>query len=169
MSSNENKFSCGDNTDRANIHPKYWGSQFWKVMHMCTYTYPTNPTKEQQDAMKNFFEALEHVLPCSECRNHFSKMIKKQKPIKDHLYSQEALTKWLIDCHNEVNQKKGKPKITYDEANKEYGGLLNTCMNETDITNLMHKKFLTGWLVGGIMSIIIVSIIYYIIVIKKIK
>ncbi len=137
---------------------------------MFTFAYPDNPTPEEKKAAKELFGALKFMLPCNECRQHFAKMFDEDKPINNHLKSQESLSKWLVDCHNCVNERKRKPKITYEEASKEYGGFLNTCAaDKKKLKSECKKNFVVGWMLGSVMILLLISAVYYIMIIRKIK
>ena len=95
------------------MDPNLWGPPAWYFLHTLTYTYPKNPTKEDQEAIVSFFESLRHLLPCTVCRtnyeDHFAAL-----PIREHSHSRETMIKWLIDIHNEVNKETGKPSVSYE-------------------------------------------------------
>jgi hypothetical protein len=50
------------------------------------------------------------VLPCFWCRVHFSQVL-AENPIPD-----TDVFKWSVDVHNIVNEKLGKPLMTFEDA-----------------------------------------------------
>ena len=68
---------------------------------------------------KNFFLSLEHVLPCSQCANHFKENLYKY-PLDEALNDRDSLIQWVIDIHNDVNHDNNKKIYDYDEAIQLY-------------------------------------------------
>lgn len=98
------------------VRPRHWGPQCWRFLHCVTLAYPkSSPTPQQQHEMREFFHALKHVLPCHSCRHDFAQML-EDDPIERHLQSREALSRWLVNKHNEVNIKTGVPVVAYEDA-----------------------------------------------------
>lgn len=53
---------------------------------------------------------------CAECFREFGKAVQKLK--EQPQTNREGARKWLVDVHNEVNQRIGKKVLTYAEASK---------------------------------------------------
>jgi hypothetical protein len=99
------------------IGPDTWGPHGWKFIHFLALAYPNEPTDEQKKNYKNFFEAMQHVLPCSLCANNYKRHITVELPITEAvLTDKESFVKWSIDMHNLVNKETGKLPLSYDEA-----------------------------------------------------
>ena len=45
-----------------------WGPGGWAFMHTITFNYPLNPTDDDKQHYKNFFQSLKYILPCNYCR-----------------------------------------------------------------------------------------------------
>lgn len=103
-----------------NIDPKLWGEPFWKILHIITISYPNNPTEDDKQHIKIFFENLQHILPCENCRNHYKNNLKKYPLTNDILSSRYKLIEWLVVIHNEVNRRTGKPEISIEQVIKKY-------------------------------------------------
>ena len=99
-----------------------WGPAYWRVAHSVTWLYPEqNPTQQQQDRVRLFFELLPDLLPCPLCGNHFRETTATVHPITEQvLSSRSTLARWLVDVHNEVNRRLGKSTVTYAEAETFY-------------------------------------------------
>jgi len=159
---------------RPNVNTKIWGPGAWEFMHTIAFAYPSVPTDTEKRHAKQFFQSLPSLLPCNECRKHFKKMITVDNPLTDETVSdQEHLSKWLVGCHNLVNQRKGKTLQDYDDIKKDYEKILGTCGTTTftDQELYIHdkKKFIQGWTIGSVIVILLTSIIYYLYIIRKIK
>ena len=111
---------------------KIWGPSLWIGLHCITFGYPINPTDEQKENYKIFFEKVGDVLPCKHCRESYKIFIKEQDTdINNALDSRDSLTKWLYDIHNKVNEKLGVDYgITYDMVQKKYESYRAKCVEK---------------------------------------
>ena len=107
-----------------------WGPPAWTFLHTVTYNYPDNPTEDDKRNFYNFFDSLQHVLPCEKCKGHYKQNIQKYN-LKNNLGSRQELVKWLIDLHNDINKDNGKPGWSYSDVFNKYqdmyksGSLIN--------------------------------------------
>lgn len=96
--------------------PEIWGRYAWNFLHLVTLDYPKNPTDTDKQNYYNFFNSVQHVLPCAKCRHNMTSHLKKYPLTNDILSNRDALIKWLIDLHNMVNYYTGKNMLSYSEA-----------------------------------------------------
>ena len=104
------------------MEPEIWGSGAWTFLHTITLNYPENPSEDDKQNHKEFFNNLKNVIPCPNCMEHYKLNLQKF-PIDVHLESKEKLVKWLINIHNEVNIKNNKKVYSYDEVIKLYDNM----------------------------------------------
>lgn len=103
-----------------NIDPKKWGESYWKMSHYITFAYPDFPTNEDKFVVKTHFENLKYLLPCANCRAHYSQHL-TMFPLTDSiLESRYKLIKWLVDLHNQVNKRNGKKEYSINEVIQMY-------------------------------------------------
>ena len=95
------------------MEPTIWGPPAWKFLHTITFQYPEYPTDKDKKEYFIFFNSLRNVLPCPNCREHYSNNFQKY-PIR--LESRNDLIEWLIDIHNEVNEMTQRRKYSYEEV-----------------------------------------------------
>lgn len=98
-----------------NIKPSVWGPPGWKFMHYVSLGYPDTPNETDKQHYKEFYESLQHVLPCHTCAQNYKDNLRTM-PIDDALGSRDSLIKWVIDIHNKVNIETGKKQLDYNEA-----------------------------------------------------
>ena len=98
-----------------NIKPSVWGPHGWKFMHFVSLGYPDTPSQEDKRQYKEFYESLQHILPCGACAQNY-KLNLQRTPIDNSLDSRDTLIKWVIDIHNRVNQETGKKTLIHEEA-----------------------------------------------------
>jgi hypothetical protein len=98
------------------MNPKIWGPSAWLFLHSITLAYPNNPSYDDMNNYRQFFESIKYVLPCDSCKEHFKENLQKY-PLTDRiLESKDLLCKWLIDIHNSVNIRTNKKVLTYEQV-----------------------------------------------------
>ena len=97
------------------MEPTVWGPKLWFIMHTFALNYSTNPTDGEKAAMAEFFNNLKYTIPCNKCRIHYTEHLSKN-PVENHLGNRDALFKFTVDIHNEVNKTIGKRMFSYEEA-----------------------------------------------------
>ena len=102
-----------DDNKNNGLITKIWGPVMWESIHCVAFGYPIEPTEEQKNNYKNFFKSLCYVLPCCECREHYTEHIHEDKiKLCNAVFeSRDSLTKWLYDFHMCVNDSLG---VIYD-------------------------------------------------------
>lgn len=136
---------------------RLWGPHAWEFLHAATFGYPENPTSKEQAKMKCFFECLPWILPCKSCQQHFAQLL-VTSPIDPHLGSREALTIWLVEAHNMVNTRLGKPTLSYDFVRDKYHGMRGTCRTEvhSSVEAIKDNRLICSALVIAIVMLCIV-------------
>jgi len=109
------------------IHTNFWGPGAWAFLHSITFNYPEYPSSTEQHIMQQFFHSLKNILPCEQCRTHFTQTIEQTMPIEPHLNSRDALTRWLVQFHNTVNKRLGKPIMPYETVKAKYQSMQGKC------------------------------------------
>jgi len=90
-----------------------WPQAYWKSYYYTARMYPEQPSKEEQDAVVDFFKSQVHLLPCHKCRAHFVKHLPGLEKAKT---SQSELFKWLFSVQNDINERKGTHVYTWDQS-----------------------------------------------------
>ena len=92
--------------------PSVWGPPFWTSLHHTAASFPLDPTENDRKWYITFFTSVGHILPCVSCRYHF-KLLLRDHPVEDYLYSRQTLSYWVWMCHNKVNIRTGKKEMPY--------------------------------------------------------
>jgi len=106
---------------------RLWGPHFWETLQTVAFNYPEQPTAAEQQAHHQFYTSIARVLPCDSCRGHFAKVLAR-KPLDPALQNRETLSRWIVDVHNDVNQRLGKPVMAYDFVKEKYDDMRGTCV-----------------------------------------
>ena len=145
-----------------------WGASAWKFLHCCTFAQKKHPSQKQQQRLKQFFELLPYVLPCSICSTHYREYT-EQHPIDTT--TRDSICKWLIDLHNNVNVITDNPFVrhmSYEDVYRIYS--YNNVENENNVneddelsTNVRraaghtrNTKIMFGVVIGIVLLLIIV-------------
>lgn len=105
---------------------RLWGPHFWATMDFVAFNYPETASANDKKQAKAFFHSLAPLLPCSTCRDEFAQLLKTY-PIDKHLDNRQALTQWLVEVHNRVNDRLQKPRVAYDVVAAKYNTMRGTC------------------------------------------
>lgn len=121
---------------KSGLLPSLWGPPTWESLHCITFGYPDNPTEEDKNDYYNYFQLLKKVLPCCECRAHYSEMIStgETKLTMDVMKNKDTLTKWLYDAHCAVTKRTG---FVYDISYKNICDKYNSYIAECQLTPAM--------------------------------
>lgn len=81
------------------------GRATWTFLHTTAAYYPERPTPNQRANMLNLLHSLPILYPCSHCASHLGETMKTNPP---DVSGRIALSRWLCERHNEVNENLGK-------------------------------------------------------------
>jgi hypothetical protein len=123
------------------INPRLWGKSSWIFLFYIVESYPDNPTNNNKNIIKNFFESLRYILPCEICRNNYKKDIKNIKLSNFYLKNKNNLRTWLYKIHDLTEKRingKGMDKSNYIKkySNNNSKFALNN-INKKHIFNLI--------------------------------
>ena len=93
-----------------------WGKHLWGFLHtmtICDFSLPEANLRTQKPIRDNI-KMLTSVIPCQLCKDHFLQYLPTIDKVD--LYKSNSLFYWTIDFHNKVNEKLGKPILSYKEA-----------------------------------------------------
>ena len=96
--------------------PKVWGPHFWFVMKSAVDNFPLKASSQVQKQYINFFTSLKEILPCEDCKGHYTHLL-KQYPIENYIHSPQELTAWYgIIYQNSSKKTKEKPQVPNPSA-----------------------------------------------------
>lgn len=106
-------------SSRLSIDTSHWGKGFWESIHFASCDYPEHPDEKEKVAFKSFFSSLQYVLPCENCREHYTTYW-NEHPIDNFLETGQRLREWTLQLHNHVNKRLGKREWSLAEFNTKY-------------------------------------------------
>lgn len=108
-----------------------WGPAFWHILHMMSFNYPVNPTKENKKYYKSFILNLKNVLPCKHCRINLKNNFKVLPLTDSCMENRETFSKYIYNLHETVNKMLGKKSgLTYEDVRIRYENFRARCTIE---------------------------------------
>lgn len=122
-----------NDNSRNGLMTKIWGPHGWVFLHSVTFGYPLNPTVEDKEKFKKFFELIGDILPCKFCRESYKDFIVDKEngtELNDEVMKdRESFTKWFYEIHNAVNKKLGMDYgIKYEDVVMRYESYRAQCI-----------------------------------------
>ena len=157
-----NMFNSEDLNSNNGMLTSVWGPSMWFNLHIISFNYPVQPTKEQKKDYFNFFKNIGKILPCSYCRINYKKNIKKVKLSMETMKNRKTLSMWLYKLHNEINHMLNKKiNLTYDEVRQNYELFRARCLLKKEEIKLSKKNKELGCTKPfyGIKSKLVISIV----------
>jgi hypothetical protein len=109
-----------------------WGPAFWHILHMMSFNYPVNPTKENKEYYKLFVLNLKNVLPCKYCRINLKNNFKVLPLTDSCMENRETFSKYIYNLHETVNKMLGKKSgLTYEDVRIRYENFRARCTIES--------------------------------------
>ena len=109
-----------------NLNPQIWGPPAWFFIESIIISYPKNPTIEEKESYKNFFNSLPYILPCQKCKEHFKRFLSKYPLDNSILKSKERFIIWILSAHNNVKKVNNSKNISIENFYKFYNKQYNT-------------------------------------------
>ena len=98
-----------------------WGPSMWHFLHIMSFNYPINPSKEDKKNYKQFMMNLENILPCKYCRINLKKNYKVHPLQTCHLKNRETFSKYIYKLHEIINKMLNKKSgLTYCDVREIY-------------------------------------------------
>lgn len=85
-----------------------WGGKVWMIMEFIALSLGPQPSVAQQGAAQAFYEALQSLLPCEECRGHYQELW--------HIRPSTNFVKTSNDCLYWVNWVHRRVRLIQSEA-----------------------------------------------------
>lgn len=108
------------------MDPKIWGNNLWNILHIVAFEYPEHPSERDKEHYKIFYTNLKNILPCIECKKHYSLLIEKF-PIDNYLETKKKLFKYIYLLHSKINKRLKKKNETFKNVSNYYKKLKKMC------------------------------------------
>ena len=81
------------------------GRHTWGYLHTMAAYWTETPSQKQSNSMKQFIRTFSKTYPCEDCAYALREWMREHPP---KVGSQEELSRWFCQAHNEVNERLGK-------------------------------------------------------------
>ena len=96
--------------------PQHWGGMGWTFLLYVALNFPNNPTVEQKNNYRAFYQALGPVLPCVICRNNYAAHLNDVGP--PDVRGRRELVTWLLSVYNTASS--GQPTLSVSQFMQRY-------------------------------------------------
>jgi len=105
------------------VDTSIWGASLWKILHIAAQV---SNSKGVIPLWRGVFDAMRTGLPCPDCSAHYNAWY-KARPLQFSLIPMTGSTRgpivnWILELHNNVNRRTGKPTWTGAQLAGSYGG-----------------------------------------------
>ena len=97
------------------LESNVWGPHGWFFLESICLAYPDAPSSQDKQRIKEFFYALQHVLPCPTCRENYAQHLIDHPLTDAAVMSRANLVTWILSIHNSVRQSTGKRPFSLQE------------------------------------------------------
>ena len=101
-----------------------WGPPLWNVLHIAAQY---GPARSSQANWMNLIKALRTGIPCPDCTSHYNTWLNSH-PLRASLVPGVSfdISKWILDLHNNVNLRNGKPAWSMAHVATAYNNRIAT-------------------------------------------
>ena len=100
--------------------PSVFGPPMWFSLHTGSANLPKILSPISAKRLKNFVDGIPEMASCSSCSDHSRGYIEKNKDRIENFKYGDDVFKFYVDFHNYVNERLGKPIMSYETASKMY-------------------------------------------------
>ena len=107
---------------------EWWGPRFWKILHTLaecsgSMNIPTT-ANDEADLWSTLLKVQAFVMPCALCRSHYLSWYENHKLVDlrplNGSERKAYLRRWLMTCHNNVNNEKQKLHFNEEKIIETY-------------------------------------------------
>lgn len=102
------------------VSKSVWGPCVWYLFHTLAYKVVPDDLPAIKTELLQYIQRICANLPCPECTQHATQYMNQNVRKISAIQTKEQLQYFLIDFHNTVNARKGKPAFTYEQAEEKY-------------------------------------------------
>ena len=100
---------------------KEWGPLLWTVLHGLAEYAGKSPEffkYEEVTAWLTILKQLQFIIPCTDCRQHYTAYYKANPLTKDNIIQNIRI--WLFNLHNDVNKRKEVDIFLLENLSESY-------------------------------------------------
>lgn len=135
----KNVYNKKDYSSSNGMLTSVWGPSMWHTLHTISFNYPVNPSKKDVKNYKNFILNLQHILPCSYCRENLKNNFKKF-PLKNiHMKNRDTFSYYIYQLHERINKCLNKvSNLSYADVKERYEHFRSRCIIENEKNKIFN-------------------------------
>jgi hypothetical protein len=103
--------------------PEIFGPPAWFTLHNGAAHLPREISPISLSRIKAFIDGIpDMVVACANCSEHARTYIESKRGVINNLKTGDDVFNFYVDFHNYVNEKLGKPIMSYEAARKLHKG-----------------------------------------------
>ena len=117
-----------------------WGPSAWTFLHTVSFSYSQDPTDKEREDTFDFMHKFAAVIPCKRCRTDWINYLQTNLATSRSkaLDNRTNFSMFVVDGHNYVNAKLGKPMIQYEKVRQWYEPAYAKLPNERQKYNCFY-------------------------------
>ena len=118
-----------------------WGPSLWHYLHIISFNYPVEPTKENKKYYRQFINNLKYTLPCKYCRDNLKNNLKDIPLTANALKNRDNFSVWMYELHEHINKMLGKSSgLKYDQVRERYEHFRARCTIDESKNKTQKKR-----------------------------
>jgi hypothetical protein len=118
-----------------------WGPPLWHFLHVMSFNYPVNPTKDDKKYYLNFISNLRNILPCKFCRDNLRNNLKMLPLTSKNLKNRDMFSRWMFKFHELINTMLGKKSgLKYCDIRERYEHFRSRCTQDPKMVSTKVLK-----------------------------
>ena len=81
-----------------------WLQNILDNMNTIALIFPDHPSYSEKRAVREYFNAIPFLIPCSQYRTIFDTIIFQTSPIDPHVSNRTTLCEWVLKVTDEINK-----------------------------------------------------------------
>lgn len=118
---------------------KYWGESLWRIMYAVACNYPEEANQDDCERIKGFYISLSDVIPCDECRQHYTNYL-IENSIDTVCESRNSLLQWINVLENQIATNLGRTGRTLSDRLQEIETISSTTQIQPQTLYPSHQS-----------------------------
>ena len=109
--------------DSCQVPKEAWGPALWSALHAMSFAYPLHANAAQKRGALEWLGSVGPLLPCPSCASNWHVETAELSNASDReriLRGRDSLSRYLVEVHNRVNRRIGKPPRGYESVRYDY-------------------------------------------------
>ena len=132
----------------SGMQTNIWGPAMWMSIHVVSFNYPVNPTREDKQNYAAWLIHVGKILPCRYCRENFSKNMRAtgwdwtrlDANFETIMKTRSSFSKFCYILHDNINQMLHKTSPPFEQVCEKIESMRASCLSEEEINNMEKES-----------------------------